>query len=190
MFDRICSTGFFLVIVFLSIVSTIINIEYMDNVANAIAIPVFLLSILDFITRIKNNTIVKIKGKMDIASTELTWITPYCNLAEKNPEDSENEKCFLECKHIVENIKLFDNEINKIKKWYSWCMPIYTVMICITFLLAVLANFELVKSVTSNINSTALTLWTLSVFLLDGVFGEYLCNKLMVKAEVNVKEGR
>ena len=28
------------------------------------------------------------------------------------------------------------------------------------------------------------------IFLLDGVFGEYLCNKLMVKAEVNVKKSR
>lgn len=59
---------------------------------------------------------------------------------------------------------------------------------CATFLLAVLANHELVKGVTLYINSTALTLWTLSIFLFDAVLSEYLSKKLIIKVERDVRE--
>lgn len=187
MLDKIISAGFFIGVVLLSIGSIFTNSEYVNNIANGVAIPIFILGILDFITRLKNNTIIKIEGKRNIASTELEWITPYCELTEKNP-DLEDRKCLLERECLVNNIVLFDSAILKIEQWFLWCIPVYAVTMCITFLLAVLANHELVKCVTLSINSTALTLWTLSIFLFDAVFGEYLSNKLIIKAERSVNK--
>lgn len=186
MLDKKISVGFFMGIMFLSIGSMFTNSEYINNIANGVAIPIFILGILDFINRLKNNTIKKIKEKKKICEIELKWLTPYCDLAEKNPD--LDKSCFLEREYLNKNIKIFENAIDKLEKSFLWCVPVYTVAMFATFLLAVLANNELVKNVTLYINSAALTLWTLSIFLFDAVFGEDLCEKLMTKAEQNMKE--
>ena len=187
MIDKIISVGFFMGIMFLSIGSMFANSEYINNVANGVAIPIFILGILDFINRLKNNTIKMIKEKKKICEIELKWLTPYCDLAEKNA-DLEDKRCFLEREYLNKNIENFEKAIDKLEKSFFWCVPVYAVTMCGTFLLVVLANNELVKSVALYINSTALTLWTLSIFLFDAVFGEDLCEKLMTKAEQNMKE--
>ena len=187
MLDKIISVGFFMGIVFLSIGSMFTHSEYVNNIANGVAIPIFVLGILDFITRLKNNTSKKIEEKKNIAKIELKWLTPYCDLVEKNP-DLEDKSCLFDRKYLNENIEIFENAIIKIEKIFLWCVPIYAVIMCATFLLAVLANHELVKGVTLYINSTALTLWTLSIFLFDAVLSEYLSKKLIIKVERDVRE--
>ncbi len=181
------SKGFFVGIVFLSIGSMVTNSDYVNNIANAVALPVFILSILDLITRLRNNTIVKIEQKKNIATTEKEWVKWVCERVSE-PLTYDAHRCFLDHKMLIENIDLFNNEIIKIRRWFSWCVPIYIVSFGITAFLAIMANFEFVKKISSCIDSTVLTLWTLSIFMFDAVFGESLSEKLIIKAEQSLKE--
>ncbi len=185
--EKMLSVGFFMCVVFLSIGSMVANNEYMNNIANAVAIPIFLLGIFDFLNRIKNNAITKIKQKRNVAVTELKWIDWCCKIIGE-PSTLEGEKCFSDYKILSENIVIYDNEIIKIKKYFSLYVPGYILTLFSTFFLSIFANYEIVKNAFVNVNSTVLTLWTLAVFMFDAIFSEILCDKLMMKIEQDLKE--
>lgn len=185
--EKMLSVGFFMCVVFLSIGSMVANNEYMNNIANAVAIPIFLLCIFDFLNRIKNNAITKIKQKRNVVVTELKWID-WCCKTIGEPSTLEGEQCFSDYKILSENIVIFDNEIIKIKKYFSLYVPGYILTLFCTFFLSIFANYEIVKNAFVNVNSTVLTLWTLAVFMFDAIFSEILCDKLMMKIEQDLKE--
>ena len=166
------------------------NTDYIAYTARAVVLPLFFISVLEFLNRIKEETIRALEKEQINHNHTLTMWEPYYNLAKKkclsDEMDELSEKCISDYKSEEVNFVYTVEVIIEVKRLYKWYFP--SIVIAIAFLLfgIIFAHEENVMSFFSYINGDVITLWTLVFFLLNLLSVDFFSGKLRKVAEKKV----
>ena len=181
----------FLVVTFtITVFFTVHNTDYIAYTARAVVLPLFFISVLEFLNRIKEETIRTLEKEKINHDHTLTMWEPYYNLAKKkclsDEMDELSEKCIRDYKSEEVNFAYTVEVITEVKRLYKWYFP--SIVIAIAFLLfgIIFAHEENVMSFFSYINGDVITLWTLVFFLLNLLSVDFFSGKLRKVAEKKV----
>ncbi len=166
------------------------NTDYIAYTARAAVLPLFFISVLEFLNRIKEETIRALEKEQINHDHTLTMWKPYYNLAKEaslsGEKDERAEKIINDYKSEEVNFVYTVEVITEVKRLYKWYFP--SIVIAIAFLLfgIIFAHEENVMSFFSHINGDVITLWTLVFFLLNLLSVDFFSAKLRKAAEMKV----
>lgn len=166
------------------------NTDYIAYTARAVVLPLFLISILEFLNRIKEEAIRTLEKEKVNHDHNLTMWKPYYNLAKETSlsgeKDENDEKIINDYKSEEVNFVYTVEVIIEVKRLYKWYFP--SIVIAIAFLLfgLIFAHEANVMSIFSHINGDVITLWTLVFFMLNLLSVDFLSAKLRKAAEKKV----
>lgn len=184
------SYAFFVVTFLMAVFSTVHSTEYISLTARAIVLPMFLISILEFLNRIKEDTLRILDMQSKNHTNNLKMLEPYYKLAEESgllaEGNNDAQKCVSDYHSEEVNLVYVIHVSNEIEKIYKWYVPSYVFAIAFLIFAIIFAHEKTFISIFSCISSDAITLWTLVLFLLNMISVKFFSHKLRKYAESKV----
>ena len=132
---EVFSYAFLAVTFAITVFFTVHNTDYVAYTARAVVLPLFLISILEFLNRIKEETIRALEKEKINHDHTLTMWKPYYNMAKKkclsDEMDEVTEKCINDYKSEEINFVYTVEVIIEVKRLYKWYFP--SIVIAIAF---------------------------------------------------------
>lgn len=160
-----------------AVVSLFNPAESISCIADAIVLPLFLFTLLEVIGHVKNSTLQGVTTKLSTAYTEEKWLHPYYS-ASKDLDDEESIECQKEYKQLITYIVQLEKAKTLIKQWFKFYDWLYVTVGIVLTLSAVFAKEPLVVMISSEINTTAVTLFTFVLFVCQSWIVEIWAIKL------------
>lgn len=188
------SYAFFVVTFFMAVFSTVHSTEYISLAARAIVLPMFLISILEFLNRIKEDTLRILEMQRKNHTSNLKMWEPYYKLAKESglldEGNKDAQKCVSDYQAEEVNLVYVIHLSSEIEKLYKWYVPSYVLAIAFLIFAIIFAHEKTFISIFSCISSDAITLWTLVLFLLNMISVKFFSNKLRkyVESKVNKED--
>lgn len=127
--NAFCNAVFWLVII-LAIYQTVSINRYISNIVDAIIMPLFLLSIIDTVYKVKGKACQMLLEKRYMHEVEFKEAQVICDfIKDFEFEDAQEKKNAWNHKFEQEaiGIVLIDNCGEKIEQWFKWYIPTYTI---------------------------------------------------------------
>lgn len=186
------SYAFFVVTFLMAVLSTVHSTEYISLAARAVVLPMFLISLLEFLNRIKEDTMRILDMQSKNYSNNLKMLEPYYNLAKESglltKENKDAQKCVSDYQSEEVNLIYVIHVSQEIEKLYKWYVPSYVLAIAFLIFAVIFAHEKTFISIFSCISSDAITLWTLVLFLLNMISVKFFSHKLRKYAESKVNK--
>lgn len=184
------SYAFFVVTFLMAVFSTVHSTEYISLAARAVVLPMFLISILEFLSRIKEDTLRILEMQRKNHTSNLKMWEPYYKLAKEsvllNEENRDAQKCINDYQEEEVNLVYVYNVSDQVEKLYKWYVPSYVLAIAFLIFAIIFAHEKTFIAIFSCISSDAITLWTLALFLLNMISVKFFSHKLRKYAESKV----
>lgn len=170
---------------FIAVFSIFCPVEYFKHIADAIVLPLFLLTILETMGHIKTSALSALSHEKSKAEIHEMWLHREYDICKDDTDDfSQNTK--REYEDLIRNIiKMHQSKII-IEKWFRFYTGLYILIGTILIASAVLANIPFMIEWTSNINVTAITLFTFVLFVIEPWIVEFFSYRLGQKVAINV----
>lgn len=169
----------------ISILSFFCSIEYFKHIADAIVLPLFLLTILEIIGHIKASVLSTLSyesGKLKIHEQWLHRKYDRC----KDDTDKFSENIKKEYEVLIGNIVMIDQKKIIIEKWFKFYTWLYILIGAILIASAPLANLSFMVEWTSTINATAITIFTFALFVIEPWIVDFFAYKVEEKVAIEV----
>ena len=156
--------------------------EYISNIAKSAILPLFLISVLDFLNKIKEKANGILLAKINMAHADYREAKAiYDNIAPYEEYDKEGKVQGWRGEVERHSNTLMHNHLVdiQIEKYFKWFLPVYTICIFFLFLSVIFAQYPEWISFNQKINDDALTLWTFVLLLSDITYTDFLANKLI-----------
>ncbi len=164
--DKWFSIIFAISMCILAILSLLMQVESLDNVANAIAFPMFLFTLLEVVGHIESSAMQSLNLKLSIAENEEKWMYPYYERA-KNLDEDFDVKCVNEYERLVSYVVQLDLAKKEIRRWVRWYNGLYIFIGVLLTILAILAQETIIIRLVTNLNVGAVTLITFATFVIE-----------------------
>lgn len=190
--NAFCNAVFWLVII-LAIYQTISINSYISNIVNAIMLPLFLLSIVDTVYKVKGKAYQMLLEKRCIHEVEFKEAQVICDfIKDFESEDAQQKKKAWNNKFEQEaiNIVFIDSCREKIEQLFKWYIPAYTIVLVYLFLSLIFAQSDKWIIIGKFINLDCITLWTFSLVLFDIVFTERIAKTFIKFVEKSIKNNK
>ena len=166
----------------LALVNSFQTSVYVSIIAKAVILPLFLISIVDFLHKIKQKAKQILLEKINEAHANYREAKAiYDNISPYEKYDKEGKvQGWREEVERNSNVMVHNYSVDmQIENYFKWFLPIYT--ICIFFLLLSLLFAQYPEWILfiKNVNDDTLTLWTFVLLLGDISFTDFLALKLI-----------
>ena len=177
----------FLIAAFLfALCNSIYCTDYVSNAAKAIIVPLFLITIVDFLGKIRDRANQILNEKIDSFHADYREAKATYQFI-SNMEYADTDGKVQAWKNVLEQSEnsciqyhLIEIEIEKLYKWY---FPIYVILLAFLILSFFLAQSQNWLVLLSKMNSDTITLWTFTFLLLDISMTDILAQKLIIFVE-------
>ena len=175
--DRWFSVIMAIAMLCIGLVSIFNPMDYFKHIADAVVFPLFLFTILETVGHIRNSLFQNLEFELMKATTDEKWLKGYYKFS-KDGETEEDKRIQKEYDDLLVYISRLDQMKMVFEKWFRFYNKIYILFGAFLILSALLANLECIINISSKINVTAVTLFTLVIFVSEPWIVETASNKL------------
>lgn len=179
---KMINYALFVVVVLLAISSMYNRNEYINNIGHAVVIPLFIISILDVVNKLKEYILDELSQKLQIISADYREADAMSDVLKyfEDVDDDGKIKGWRNKRDDAGNdMEIIIEKIEHTNKMFSIMNILYLFAIVILFLFMLFAQSNVLIDWLKCINGDSITLWTFSILLFDISFTKYIAKKLL-----------